>query len=336
MKNLKIVIPIVLCILMILMPSCAKNSDVETFNANDSTLLINTEIIEESTMQSTIEIIETTTEKIIIEDNNLYLSKPNIDIYTDFIYCKETGTKANIFSELSTFIADMDIEYISKIWGFDPRICYGSHEDMHIRKRFDSPYLGNIYINKNEEYTFGFNGNIFIGDSLDDIKNTYGEPDSQYDSVYGMDAAIGYNLENVSLNIRHKNNKVTKFDISIKTSVPFLQCDNYLSIFGIETKDPNYAGGVDIDVTFSNDSEKTIKYIDFYVTPYNSVDDVVCSEIGKKSLASLRVTGPIETTKTTKKSSFKTVWYNSTIKYALLEFVEIIYMDGEEVTLYVK
>lgn len=88
---------------------------------------------------------------------------------------------------------------------------------------------------------------------------------------------------------------------------------------------PNSAGGVSIALSITNYDEKEIKYITFDVTPYNAVDDPVESAIRNKSKLELKVTGPVEKNGVTE---FDNVWYNKTIKYAVISHITIEYMDG--------
>ena len=108
---------------------------------------------------------------------------------------------------------------------------------------------------------------------------------------------------------------------------------------------PNSAGGVNVKIMFKNTSDKTIKYIYINCTPYNAVDDVVpCSIRGYKVL-DLSITGPIEPNtgnipeymwkylgnldyNGVYLAEFENVWYNSTIKYAVVDKIEIVYMDN--------
>ena len=54
-------------------------------------------------------------------------------------------------------------------------------------------------------------------------------------------------------------------------------------------------GGVSPSIGYRNNSDKTIKYIDFTMVPYNAVGDTVSCEIRGNSAATGRVTGPIDT-----------------------------------------
>lgn len=56
----------------------------------------------------------------------------------------------------------------------------------------------------------------------------------------------------------------------------------------------NSAGGVSPVLLWTNNTGKTIKYITFYMTPYNAVDDPVTDEITGKNTFACKETGPIK------------------------------------------
>jgi hypothetical protein len=95
---------------------------------------------------------------------------------------------------------------------------------------------------------------------------------------------------------------------------------------------PNFAGGVGVRFSFKNTGTKTIKYITFYVTPYNAVDDPVVCSIRLRSEAALQFTGPLVPNQVKSYVSWENVWYNNSIKYAKLTKVYIQYMDGTDET----
>lgn len=100
-----------------------------------------------------------------------------------------------------------------------------------------------------------------------------------------------------------------------------------LTITKISTSKPNSAGGVDVSVSWKNNSEKEIKYIRFQMQAFNAVGDSVRSEIGNRSLFNLEDTGPFKGgVKNTSKG--KNAWYNKTIVKANIDSIEIEYMDG--------
>lgn len=95
---------------------------------------------------------------------------------------------------------------------------------------------------------------------------------------------------------------------------------------------PDSAGGLSVGIHFQNDTQKTIKYAYFEVVPYNAVKDVQNCTVSGKSLARLKLTGPIAPGK----SHFiwwENTWYNKTITDLDLAKVEVLYMDGSSETL---
>lgn len=100
----------------------------------------------------------------------------------------------------------------------------------------------------------------------------------------------------------------------------------------IITHTPNSAGGVDLDIHWVNNSDKTVKYIVFVVEPYNAVNDVVECDIRNTSVFRGKETGPIEKGNGNKPGYYwECAWYNSTISYAKITKIEIEYMDGTKV-----
>lgn len=56
----------------------------------------------------------------------------------------------------------------------------------------------------------------------------------------------------------------------------------------------NSVGGVTVEIYYCNNSNKTIKYITWYMTPYNAVGDAVRCSVRGYSQVSGKTTGPIE------------------------------------------
>lgn len=90
---------------------------------------------------------------------------------------------------------------------------------------------------------------------------------------------------------------------------------------------PNSAGGVDVHVRFINTSSETVKYAVFTVEPYNGVGDVAPSQIGRKTSARLRETGPIQPGQGNGTGYWRNIWYNPTIRCVKLTGVVLTYMD---------
>jgi hypothetical protein len=102
-----------------------------------------------------------------------------------------------------------------------------------------------------------------------------------------------------------------------------------ISIINYYTSKPNSAGGVDCNIIWKNNSDKTVKYIHFSVAPFNSVDDMVESEIGGTTYQKITVTGPIKPNTTHGYGTYwECIWYNSTISYMKITGIKIEYMDG--------
>lgn len=98
----------------------------------------------------------------------------------------------------------------------------------------------------------------------------------------------------------------------------------------------NYANGVDfaIDWGYFN-SEKEIKYIDFYVKPYNKVGDVQRCSITGASTFKGQLTGPISASDKFDRRVWRTAWYNKTISCIKITKITVKYLDGSNYT-YVK
>lgn len=89
----------------------------------------------------------------------------------------------------------------------------------------------------------------------------------------------------------------------------------------------DYAGGFDICIGFKNNSNKTIKYIKFVVTAYNTVGDPAICEVSNTATQRLRFVGPLESQENTN-PIWDTAWYNHALSTAKIEKIEIEYMDG--------
>ena len=101
----------------------------------------------------------------------------------------------------------------------------------------------------------------------------------------------------------------------------------------IWTDRPNSAGGVDLYINWENLSDKTIKYVYFTVSPYNSVNDTVRCTIRNYSSFTAQDDGPYSKGQGMKGTRYcwENAWYNYSIKGAKLENVRILYMDGTSV-----
>lgn len=116
-----------------------------------------------------------------------------------------------------------------------------------------------------------------------------------------------------------------EYGLEIKRSIQ----DGYpIFIYHVTTGKPNYAGGVNVYISFLNISEKTIKYVVFMALPYNAVDDVVIDSMGKQE-ARLRYIGPCKSNEECfDGGGFENVWYDHSIQRIELTGFEITFMDG--------
>lgn len=93
---------------------------------------------------------------------------------------------------------------------------------------------------------------------------------------------------------------------------------------------PNSADGVNYFFNFLNVSDKVLKYVIISASAYNRVDDKVPNKISGDFVEVCKITGPISAGKYYE-GAFENVWYNSTISYALIEKIEVIFMDNTSI-----
>ncbi len=111
-----------------------------------------------------------------------------------------------------------------------------------------------------------------------------------------------------------------------------------LVVSRIEVKRPNSAGGVGVKISFTNTSNRTLKYVLFSVEPYNRVGDIAPSEIGGKTSVNLQSIGPIKPDEfqgdyhtgfiIMSGGGWSNVWYNHSIYCINLTRIDVTYMDG--------
>lgn len=100
-----------------------------------------------------------------------------------------------------------------------------------------------------------------------------------------------------------------------------------IRVDSIYTSSPDYADGVDVEIHFTVNQDKTIKYITFGFEFYNAVNDVVDCEIRREGSPYFEYfTGPFEPDESYTVTTEK--YYNADIKRTELVGVIIEYMDG--------
>ena len=114
----------------------------------------------------------------------------------------------------------------------------------------------------------------------------------------------------------------SKWVQSYRDSIQIIKC---------YTSNPNSAGGVDLNVIWKNNTQKTIKYCSFIVNPYNAVGDIVPCDIRGYNLG-FKVTGPIKAGKVDGYGTYwDCAWYNHTIEKAKVSSVTLTFMDDTQV-----
>lgn len=100
----------------------------------------------------------------------------------------------------------------------------------------------------------------------------------------------------------------------------------------VYTSSPNSAGGVEVTFIIYPLSEIPIKYIKLNMQAYNSVNDLVTSDIDGKKTKALRMVGPMKRDYSIEIFGFENVWYNHTIRCSEITHVEVILMDKSSKT----
>lgn len=114
------------------------------------------------------------------------------------------------------------------------------------------------------------------------------------------------------------------------------ELQNIIQIHDVYVDNIDSVESVDMRISWTNTSDKTIKYVHFYVVPYNAVGDPMYCEIRGHSRFDAYVTGPCEpghegyykVGDTYYGNLWENVWYNGSISTIELVGIKIIYMDG--------
>ncbi len=89
----------------------------------------------------------------------------------------------------------------------------------------------------------------------------------------------------------------------------------------------NSVGGLNVDLTFANNSGKTINYVYYTVHVINRVGDTVKDEISDKTSFLLKDTGPYAAD-STPMGTWEAIMYNNSAYETIIDEIEIIYSDG--------
>ncbi|MCB2357317.1 hypothetical protein [Clostridium estertheticum] len=126
--------------------------------------------------------------------------------------------------------------------------------------------------------------------------------------------------------------KKEEADLAAKKKID--EARGMLRVTSLYPSAPNSAGGVDLNILWTNNSNKVMKYVIFKVVPYNAVGDAQYSDIGDTSTFKAKVTGPINAGETYGDGMlWECAWYNNTITSVKLIGIDITYMDDSTASL---
>lgn len=94
----------------------------------------------------------------------------------------------------------------------------------------------------------------------------------------------------------------------------------------------DYAGGWDVNITVTNRTSKTIKYVIAELIPYNTVGDVGYTPTVGAGAKNIQITGPIHPYGKLKDMRVKKCWYDIQMARIGVGTVKVIFMDGTEKT----
>lgn len=106
-------------------------------------------------------------------------------------------------------------------------------------------------------------------------------------------------------------------------------------LFKIETYDIDFLGGIDLNVSITNLTDKEVKYYTYQLSLYNAVGDKISSEMynGNKDGSMVwKITGPVKQNNSISQTA--TGFYNNTFSGSYtLDFITIDFMDGTSLTI---
>lgn len=111
-----------------------------------------------------------------------------------------------------------------------------------------------------------------------------------------------------------------------------LKASKIIVIHNAELSSPNSAAGCDYSLRYTNNSSKTIKYLDWKGNAYNAVNDIVSCDIRNTSLLQGRETGPVMAHEEGG-GLWETIIYNWSAKELRLTNITITYTDGTKAIL---
>ena len=145
---------------------------------------------------------------------------------------------------------------------------------------------------------------------------------------HDVDAQFGQYVEYIGLVKEEDSNTITLIDGHIVSSKwPESKPESPVTISDWSASRDS-AGGVEWNFKFTNNTDKTIKYIYMSWDCYNAVGDLVYDQITNESNKSIKYTGPLEPGKSTNILRNTTRFYNYSYNTAALTKLHVEFMDG--------
>lgn len=176
-----------------------------------------------------------------------------------------------------------------------------------------------------------------------ELISAIGEVSLETECVKRLNAAVAeYNSLNAdakekvtnSQTLSHAKNMFRKLKNAADEQADMEYAQSVIRVKRLWFSKPDSAGGVELYFNFTNNSEKTIKYVNFGVTFYNAVGDVVTCRIKDDVINYCQETGPYAKGEGLSGSDW--YWgkfYSWDISSVKLVYLSIDYMDGSSITL---
>lgn len=139
-------------------------------------------------------------------------------------------------------------------------------------------------------------------------------------------------FDNVN-SISEEENNQQEIEDSITRELHIDAVKHSIKILKATITSSNSVGGHDAIFHFKNVSNKTIKYLTWTAGFENAVGDLVENEVGGYKNYAGKYTGPLAPGKSVRSGCWENVIYNYSAKKMKLQKVEIIYMDGTDITI---
>jgi hypothetical protein len=180
--------------------------------------------------------------------------------------------------------------------------------------------------------------NISISKSTLSIYKGY----TQTLKINGIDTNIAWKSSNTSVARVNTKGLVTGIKVGTATITATHNGKKYTCKVTVKNKpiiiitavdwEINCVGGVEPMIEFKNNSNKTIKYVEFQTSYYNSVGDPAYCDISDSNKRTLQVTGPINPGKVYT-GYWDAVIYNDQMSRMDIDKIKVTFMDGSVSTI---